>query len=161
MQIRLIFVLLVLACGLTTGCGKARTDIRTSTSSQAPHGAVAQTETRPGSGERRPQQVGECVQTTVTAVGQRLQAPSDNGVLTDVPDSGSAISFADGLSQVDYDAVPGIDHSRAGDSVRLCLMSLPKGCPPGDDRGRVYAGTNLRTGESWSAMDSEHECGGA
>lgn len=101
------------------------------------------------------------MQTTVKAVGQRLQAPSANGVLTDVPDSGSAISFADGLSQVDYDAVPGIDHSRAGDAIRLCLISMPKGCPPGDERGRVYAGANLRTGESWNAMDSEHECGGA
>ena len=65
------------------------------------------------------------------------------------------------MSQVEYDAVPGIDHSRIGDTVRLCLVSIPKNCPPGDDRGRVYEGTNLRTNEKWSAPDSEHMCGGA
>ena len=161
MQIRLILASLVLTCGLTTGCGKMSANNGASASSPTPHGASAQAETQPGSSEGRPQQVGECVQTRVAAVGQRLQAPSDNGILTDVPNSGSSISFTDGLSQVDYDAVPGIDHSRAGDGVRLCLTSVPKGCPPGDNRGRVYAGTNLRTGESWNAMDSEHECGGA
>ena len=99
-----------------------------------------------------PTEVGQCTQTTVKTVGTRL----DN-----TPGSGSAIEYADGGTQVSYDQVPGIDHSQAGDSIKLCLVSLPQDCPPGDDRGKVYAATNLRTGETWSEPDSEHSCGGA
>lgn len=99
-----------------------------------------------------PANVGECVETVVTLVGPRLEG---------VPDSGSAVEYANGLSQVDYAAVPGIDHSTVGDAVRLCLVSVPENCPPGDDRGRVYEATNLRTNETWTAPDSQHMCGGA
>lgn len=100
----------------------------------------------------KPEQVGQCVATTISSVGVRLEG---------VPDSGSAIQYANGMSQVSYDAVEGIDHSRVGDEVQICLVSIPEDCPPGDDRGRVYAGTNQRTGETWSAPDSAHNCGGA
>jgi hypothetical protein len=43
----------------------------------------------------------------------------------------------------------------------LCLTGIPDECPPGDDRGKTYKATNLRTKKSWEAMDSEHMCGGA
>jgi hypothetical protein len=99
-----------------------------------------------------PANVGDCVETTVTLVGPRLEG---------VPDSGSGIEYANGLAQVEYDVIPGIANSQVGDAVRLCLVSVPENCPPGDDRGRVYAGTNLRTNETWSAPDSQHMCGGA
>lgn len=99
-----------------------------------------------------PANVGDCVETAVASIGPRLEG---------VPDSGSAITYANGLYQVSYDAVPGVDHSQAGDQVRLCLASVPENCPPGDDRGRVYDATNLRTNETWSAPDSQHMCGGA
>jgi hypothetical protein len=92
------------------------------------------------------------VQTTVQQVGTRLE---------NTPGSGSAISYADGVSQVSYDQIAGIDASRAGDAIRLCLVSLPQNCPPGDDRGKVYSATNVRTGQTWSEPDSEHMCGGA
>ncbi len=99
-----------------------------------------------------PANIGECVRTTVTLVGPRLEG---------VPDSGSAIVYANGLAQVDYAAIAGIDHSQPGDAVELCLSSIPENCPPGDNRGRVYSATNTRTGETWSAPDSQHSCGGA
>ncbi len=99
-----------------------------------------------------PTQVGACAQTTVQQVGTRLE---------NTPGSGSAISYADGVSQVSYDQVPGIDASQSGDAIKLCLVSLPQNCPPGDDRGKVYSATNLRTGQTWSEPDSEHMCGGA
>lgn len=99
-----------------------------------------------------PANVGDCAETTVTLVGPRLEG---------APDSGSGIVYANGLTQVEYDVVPGIAHSQVGDAVRLCLVSVPENCPPGDDRGRVYAGTNLRTNETWQAPDSQHICGGA
>ena len=51
--------------------------------------------------------------------------------------------------------------SRPGDVVRVCLVSIPRPCPPGDKRGRVYKTTNLRTHGEWTLPDSEHSCGGA
>ena len=100
----------------------------------------------------RPANVGDCVDTTVTEVGPRLEG---------VPGSGSGIRYANGMTQVSYDEVPGIDHSQVDDAVHVCLLSVPDNCPPGDDRGRVYSGVNARTHESWSAPDSQHQCGGA
>jgi hypothetical protein len=98
-----------------------------------------------------PSRVGECVATTITKAGTRL----------DTPGSGSAVSFENGGDQVGYDTVPAIDHSMAGDPVRMCLVSIPRHCPKGDDRGRVYRTTNLRTHQTWTMADSAHMCGGA
>ena len=99
-----------------------------------------------------PQRVGQCVQTRVKEVETRLE---------NTPGSGSAISFENGGYQVSYDQVRAVDRSRPGDPVTMCLVSIPKGCPPGDDRGREYRSTNKRTGLSWTLPDSEHMCGGA
>jgi len=93
--------------------------------------------------------IGACTLTRVDYVGFRAG------------DSGSVIEYANGLWQVDYNIIPGIRSSRRGDSVLLCLTDIPTDCPSGDDRGRTYKGTNLRTLESWSAINSEHSCGGA
>ncbi len=98
-----------------------------------------------------PTEVGACSETTIEDIGYRLGDP----------DSGSAISYANGGSQVSYDTIPEIHRSRVGDPVKLCLLSLPEDCPPGDDRGKIYSASNLRTGESWEAPDSQHSCGGA
>jgi len=99
-----------------------------------------------------PTDVGQCADTTVKAVSSRLDGD---------PDSGSAVSFADGGYQVSYDDVAAIDQSRPGDPINLCLVALPEDCPPGDDRGKTYKATNGRTGDSWTLPDSEHMCGGA
>ena len=96
-------------------------------------------------------EIGACSETTIADIGYRLGDP----------DSGSAISYANGGVQVSYDTIPEIHRSRVGDTVRLCLVSVPEDCPPDDDRGKVYSATNLRTGESWEAPDSQHSCGGA
>jgi hypothetical protein len=96
--------------------------------------------------------VGDCVNTKITGIGTRLM---------NTPGSGSAISFENGGGQVGYDTVPAIEQSRLGDPVRMCLESIPQDCPVGDDRGRVYRVTNLRTRQSWSEADASHMCGGA
>jgi hypothetical protein len=98
-----------------------------------------------------PTEIGACSQTTITDIGYRLGDP----------DTGSAISYANGGVQISYDTIPEIHRSRIGDAVKLCLVSLPEDCPPGDDRGKIYSATNLRTGEMWEAPDSQHSCGGA
>ena len=99
-----------------------------------------------------PAKVGQCTNTTIKEVGTRLEGISD---------SGDAVSYANGGYQVSYTTIKGLKGSRAGDPIRLCLTSLPDDCPPGDDRGKTYKATNLRTHKSWEESDSEHSCGGA
>ncbi len=106
--------------------------------------------------ERLPTALGTCVLTTISAIGTRLVATG-----RPVPGSGSAVNFANKGYQVSYSEVPAISSSQRGDRVYMCLMSVPKGCPPGDNRGRIYTTTNLRNMESWTLPDSEHSCGGA
>jgi hypothetical protein len=105
-----------------------------------------------------PVRIGQCSTTTVEQVETRLVDGSTNQPM---PGSGSAIEFANGGYQVSYDQVPAVDRSRPGDPVSMCLVSVPRHCPPGDDRGRMYKTTNLRTRGSWTLPDAEHECGGA
>jgi hypothetical protein len=105
-----------------------------------------------------PVRIGQCSTTTVKQVETRLV---DGATNRPMPGSGSAIEFANGGYQVSYDQVPAVDRSRPGDPVAMCLVSVPRHCPPGDDRGRMYKTTNLRTRGSWTLPDAEHECGGA
>ncbi len=98
-----------------------------------------------------PTAVGTCSETTIQEIGTRLGTP----------DSGSVVSFVNGGVQISYDPVPGIIASQVGDPVNVCLVFVPDDCPPGDDRGKIYRTTNLRTGASWELPDSQHTCGGA
>jgi hypothetical protein len=108
--------------------------------------------------EGLPTHIGQCVDTTVKSVDNRLEDGTTN---KPVPGSGSAISFDNGGYQVSYEQIAAVDASRPGDPVHMCLASIPHGCPPGDNRGREYKTTNLRTHKSWRLPDSEHSCGGA
>jgi hypothetical protein len=100
----------------------------------------------------KPTAVGQCVTTAIRLKGSRLEG---------MPDSGDAVAYANGIVGVSYERVPGLRTARAGDRVKLCLTSLPAGCPPGDDRGKTYKATDLRTHKSWELPDAEHMCGGA
>lgn len=149
-----IATLLAVSALALTACGQSGSGAASSASAAAvsPPAAPAPVTQPAAATSGPPTAVGQCVQTTVQQIGTRLE---------NTPGSGSAISYADGISQVSYDQVPGIDGSQAGDAVKLCLISLPQNCPPGDDRGKTYTATNLRTGQSWTEADSEHMCGGA
>lgn len=138
-------VIAILSCVVLTSCGAPATD-----ATNAP--AAPQVQAATESAAAKPANVGDCVDTTVAWVGNRLE---------NAPESGSAIQYSNGMTQTSYEAVPGIDHSRVGDGARLCLVSIPENCPPNDDRGRVYSAVNARTHETWSEPDSEHMCGGA
>jgi hypothetical protein len=104
-----------------------------------------------------PTREGTCVRTKIAQVQHRLQ--DENGKF--VPDSGSAVQFVNGGYQVSYEELEAVKNSRKGDPALMCLIQIPRGCPPGDARGRMYTTTNLRTMESWTMSDSEHGCGGA
>jgi hypothetical protein len=99
-----------------------------------------------------PTKVGQCTMTTIKDKETRLE---------DTPGSGDAVAYANGGYGVSYDSVPALHSARAGDKIKLCLTSLPSDCPPGDDRGKMYTATDLRTHKSWELPDAEHMCGGA
>jgi len=107
-----------------------------------------------------PKRVGQCTITKIASIstrfGQVLKPP-----LEKFDSSGSQVEYANRGLQVSYDYVPALHDSRIGDAVLVCLISLPKDCPPGDERGKFYSGTNLRTKGSWTMPDSQHMCGGA
>ena len=104
-----------------------------------------------------PARVGSCAYSTIARVGQRLVG--ENG--RQIPDSGSAVELRNGVYGVSYGQVEAVARSRVGDRVFTCLISIPRRCPPGDARGRMYTTTNLRTEESWTLPDAQHRCGGA
>lgn len=105
-------------------------------------------------GDGMPIAIGACSDSTIEFIGGRV---GDD----DTFESGVAVGYRNGGGQVSYDRVPEILQSKVGDPVRICLVSIPSNCPPGDDRGRVYNTTNLRTGGIWETSDSAHNCGGA
>jgi hypothetical protein len=105
-----------------------------------------------------PKRIGECRETRITQITTRLM---DGTTRRPIRDSGSAVSFSNGGYQVSYEEEEAISRSRVGDRVLMCLVTVPEDCPPGDDRGRRYTTTNLRTGGSWTLPDSPHSCGGA
>jgi hypothetical protein len=106
---------------------------------------------------KMPRVPGTCSLTRVQRVTFRLEDGSGH----EVRNSGSAVILENGVYGVSYDPVPEVEHSRRGDRVLTCLVKLPTNCPRGDDRGKLYTTTNLRTEESWTLPDAEHRCGGA
>jgi hypothetical protein len=106
--------------------------------------------------ENLPTKVGDCVETTIATITGRFQADINAD-----PNDGTVVSFENGGVQVSYEKEQAIINSEFGDSVMMCLVSIPQDCPPGDDRGRIYTTTNMRTQQSWTLPDSQHPCGGA
>jgi len=96
--------------------------------------------------------IGQCEKTEISELGGRLQG---------MPDSGTAVVYSNGLVGISYDVVSAVRNSRVGDPVMVCLVSIPKDCPKGDDRGKVYSAKNLRTKQKWALPDASHMCGGA
>ncbi|MHB8859820.1 MAG: hypothetical protein ACYC6Z_10135 [Thermoleophilia bacterium] len=107
---------------------------------------------RAGENDPLPTAVGESSITSIVSIGSRLVGQ---------PDSGVSVNYANGGYQVSYNMDATVQDWQIGDAVKLLLVSIPSNCPPGDNRGKVYDATNLRTGETWEAPDSQHQCGGA
>lgn len=101
-----------------------------------------------------PTRVGQCGEARIAEIAGRLQGDDDFS-------SGTGVAFDNKGYQVSYERIEPIIQSKVGDQVRICLVSIPHGCPRGDTRGKVYKTTNLRTNQSWTLPDSEHMCGGA
>jgi len=94
-----------------------------------------------------------CANTFVSYVGSRLEGVSAR-------EAGSAITFTNRLYSDSYNYQE-YGGSKKGDEVTLCLLSIPKNCPRGDDRGKVFSVTNRRTELSFTISKGHHLCGGA
>ena len=129
------------------GCGRHTACLRRFMTAQ-----LAWLQSRAPSPKTLPIHEGACGVSTMKDVAYRLEG---------VADSGTSVEEANGAVQVWYEDVPEAARSKVGDPALVCLVSIPRGCPKGDDRGRIYAVANLRTLGGWSGPDAEHMCGGA
>ncbi len=109
-----------------------------------------------GWGFRLPKLEGSCVRTTIAVIADRYgsdpKAPNA---------SGTTVLLSNGGHLITYDSDDVLIESRVGDPVGMCLASIPVDCPSGDERGREYTVTNLRTHGHTTLGDSQHVCGGA
>ena len=108
-----------------------------------------------------PAKVGECADTTITSITDRVgadltPAPSKKG-----SDKGTIVRFSNSGVQVSLAKERAVARSQIFDKVNMCLVEIPRDCAAGDERGRLYKTTNLRTGESWSLRNDVKSCGGA
>ena len=92
-----------------------------------------------GSAEPLPTREGACSHTKIAGLEQRLRN-GPNGPF--IAGSGSAVRFANGGYQVAYAEIEAVRNSHIGDPVLICLIRVPRRCPAGDARGRVYTTTN-------------------
>lgn len=106
-----------------------------------------------------PAKVGECADTTITSITDRYGADLTPGSSKKGSDSGTIVRFSNSGVQVSLAKERAIARSQVFDKVNMCLVEIPKDCPAGDVRGRVYKTTNLRTGESWSLANDVRNCG--
>src|SRR5262245_53018444 len=113
-------------------------------------GTAAQAEIAPN--DPLPTHILTCGGSVIVEIGPRLEGDTS---------SGTSVFFKNGGTQVSYEKIEAIVNSKKGDHVLICLVFIPKNCPEGDTRGKIYTTTNLRTLASWTAQDSQHSCGGA
>ena len=104
---------------------------------------------------------GQCRITAIREIGSRFQGEPLSPPKDRLQDSGTAVAFANQRLMISYEFSPIVYRWRVGDKAKLCIVSLPQGCPKGDKRGIIYKATNLRTNTNWLAADSQHSCGGA
>lgn len=104
-----------------------------------------------------PTKVLDCGGGVISEIAGRLEGDKnfETGATVILRNGGVSVAYQEDSS------LPVIKNSKVGDHVLVCLVFIPKNCPKGDDRGRVYTITNLRTLESWTLPDSQHSCGGA
>ena len=104
----------------------------------------------PATPETRPPEIPfVCRDTTITKITTRL-VESDG---RPVPGSGTTIKFKTGLVLVDYDTPNTVERQGPGDRVQVCLVAVPDGCPPGDDRGKGYRVFDYGLREAYVMID--------
>jgi len=107
--------------------------------------------------EPMPAKLGQCSITKIAALTTRFGEPLEGADAI----AGSAVEYTNDGRQVSYSLEEGLAGSAEGQPVAVCLIAIPRDCPAGDDRGRLYLGLNLETQGSWVLTDTQHMCGGA
>jgi uncharacterized protein len=110
-----------------------------------------------GANQPMPTKIGDCAVTHIAELTTRFGDP----LATADANAGSRVSFSNGGGLVSYGREEGLANSEIGDPAVVCLMSIPRDCPAGDDRGKVYYGVDLTRHGTWMLPDSQHGCGGA
>ena len=103
-----------------------------------------------------PRRVGACATTVIPAIGRRFGAPLMRPK-SKATDDGTGVELGNGVHGVSNDFDPAVANAKVGDPRETCPVSIPKG----DDRGKVFTTTNLRTKDFRPLGDSRHLCGGA
>jgi len=104
-----------------------------------------------------PTQIGKCTDTFIEQVSTRSSAGSRRSV----PGSSTSVNLTNGIYLVSYDEITPLKKFKVGEKVKLCLLSIPRDCPPADNRGRTYRLLSYRTRQSVKLPNSQHSCGGA
>ncbi len=104
-----------------------------------------------------PTRPAQCVRTRIKEVTTRFGNPLTEANAGD----GIYVAYENGGGVNSYDRGPEFKGVAAGQPAVLCLVTIPRDCPAGDDRGRVYYTLDLATRGAWLTPDSEHSCGGA
>ncbi len=123
---------------------------------------------RPTQSAAIPVRIGDCVTTQIEDKSTRFAeaTPGDTGGEMYVSLTNSVGLYLTNIPHLPANANPDAYMARTrdfaqGDTIRLCLISLPEDCPPGDDRGKSYSVTNLKNQLSFIGIDAWHTCGGA
>ncbi|HET7491687.1 MAG TPA: hypothetical protein VFK01_07360 [Bradyrhizobium sp.] len=106
-----------------------------------------------------PEKLGECADTTITSITDRFGTDLTPAGSKKGNNAGTIVRFSNSGVQVSLVKEQAIARSQIFDKVNMCLVEIPKECPAGDIRGRVYKTTNLRTKESWSLANDIKNCG--
>jgi len=104
-----------------------------------------------------PETLGGCAVTHIAELTTRFGEPLEGADAG----AGSGVTFVNGGRLVSYSVEDGLAASQVGNAVAVCLLSIPRDCPAGDERGRMYYTVNLITQGTWALPDSQHMCGGA
>lgn len=104
-----------------------------------------------------------CVETKFKSMTDRFGKPV--GSQANFPTAGMTVAFANGVRLIAYSVSDVALRERAGDRVQLCFLGHiegTQGCiTAADSRGRLYRVYDYRLHAAWSAMNSQHTCGGA
>jgi hypothetical protein len=104
-----------------------------------------------------------CVETTFRSITDRFGKPV--GSQLNFPTAGMDVTFANGVTLVAYSVSEVALRERSGDHVQLCFLGHVEGTQgcitAADPRGRVYRVYDYRLHAAWTAMNSQHACGGA
>ncbi len=107
-----------------------------------------------------------CVDTTIGSITDRFGKPV--GAPPSSPAAGTTgmnVTFANKVTLVAYSVSEVVYRERVGDRVQLCFLGHIEGtqdCKPATDlRGWFYRVFDYRLNAAWTAMNSQHACGGA